>query len=252
MSAEVQDVAIVESSSSEDAAVCIIFELFSEWYGIPPVWQRLSEVKGEHFEALWTKQWFAKGALTAPLDAHLRQQYASAFSIVEPYITSGIPEAPVGLSPLNKKTWLMGLLILCDQVSRNVFRNSARAYRTDALARRLAAPFLAEFDTLPAPIRVSLILVLVHSEDPSDWGMTAVQAECEEAKTEEDLVSSHLARAKPQLENCCHFVFESLSRIATNHRDRMKHFGRVPERNSLLGRESSQQELVYMEAMGSV
>ena len=66
--------------------------------------------------------------------------------------------------------WNIGVIILCDQIARNVFRNSARAYALEALARRLIKPLLEEFDSLPVPVRVTLILVLIHSEDLADWG----------------------------------------------------------------------------------
>ena len=149
------------------------------------------------------------------------------------------------LPPTFQKMYTIGIIILCDQISRNVFRNSARAYATDKLARRLAAPLLEEFDALPVPVRASLILVLVHSEDPSDWGLAPLVGGAASA----DLVAIYLARAKPQLENDCDFVFQSLRRICNNHRERMREFGRVPERNKFLGRESTQQELAYIQAV---
>jgi uncharacterized protein (DUF924 family) len=149
----------------------IFLALFSEWYGIAPHWSRFKGVKGEAFQTLWTTLWFAKGALTAPLDARLKQTYRVCFDVVEPFLAEGVPEAPSELPPPFKKIWLLGVMILCDQVSRNVFRNSARAYATDKLARRIAENFLGEFDALPVPVRVSLILVLVHSEDLEDWGL---------------------------------------------------------------------------------
>ena len=64
-----------------------------------------------------------------------------------------------------------------------------------------------------------------------------------------DLIAAYLARTKSQLENNCDFVFQSLRRISNNHRDRMTCFGRVPERNAWLGRDSSAQELAYIKAM---
>ena len=171
--------------------------------------------------------------------------YESAFSFVDPYRSAGTPEPPACLPPLLKKTWTLGVIILCDQISRNIFRNSARAYATDLLARRLIRPFLEEFDALPVPVRVSIVLVLVHSEDMADWGLAALA----DGGVSADLIDAYLTRTKPQLENNCDFVLQSLRRISNNHRDRMRMFGRVPERNKFLGRESSEQELAYMKGM---
>ncbi len=233
-------------SAAAEAHTDVFLVLFAEWYGIPPHWSRLADVKGQAFETLWTTLWFAKGQLTFPLDARLREKYVSAFSMVDPYLSCGVPELP-GLPPTFQKMHTIGIIILCDQISRNVFRNSARAYATDKLARRLAAPLLEEFDSLPVPVRVSLILVLVHSEDPADWGLAPLAG----GAASTDLIAHYLARAKPQLENDCDFVFQSLRRISNNHRERMREFGRVPERNKFLGRESSQRELAYIQAVDS-
>lgn len=164
---------------------------------------------------------------------------------VDPYRDSGAPEAPSGLPPSFKKMWNIGVIILCDQISRNVFRNSARAYSTDALARRLVAPLLEDFDSLPVPVRVTLVLVLLHSENLADWGLAPLA----DGGVSTDLIAEYVSRIKAPLENNCDFVFQSLRRISNNHRDRMRLFGRVPERNRWLGRDSSQEELAYIKAM---
>lgn len=218
----------------------LFLTLFAEWYGIAPVWSHFARVKNEAFENLWTQLWFAKGPLTAPLDARLSTKYHPAFKIVAPYIEVGVPVPPPGLRPQIAKMWLIGAMLLCDQISRNIFRNTPRAYETDKLARRIASLFLVEFDVLPVAVRVSLVLVLVHSEDPCDWGLQ---------EGSEDTVAALLARLEKPLLNDCAFVWESLRRIAGNHRDRMHLFGRVPDRNLWLGRKSTDQEVAYLEAM---
>ena len=65
--------------------------------------------------------------------------------------------------------WHLGLAILCDQVSRNAFRGTPAAYRFDGLARRIAEAQLRPiFDKLPVAIRMSVVLIYVHSEDIAD------------------------------------------------------------------------------------
>ena len=117
--------------------------------------------------------------------------------------------------------WHLGLAILCDQVSRNAFRGTPAAYRFDGLARRIAEAQLRPiFDKLPVAIRMSVVLIYVHSEDIADVAVV------------EDL----LAKLRPALEPLSPFVWSSLTAIASNHRDRMKQFGRVCERNVILER----------------
>ena len=66
----------------------------------------------------------------------------------------------------------------------------------------------------------------------------------------EDLIAGYLARVTDPLVANCDFVFQSLRGISNNHRDRMRLFGRVPERNKWLRRESSEQEVAFMREVG--
>lgn len=230
-----------ECASDEDP----FLTLFSEWYGIAPAWSRFESVKGERFWQLWTTLWFAKGALQAPLDARLAAKYTASFDFVRPYyLTEGIPAPPAHLPVGSKeaKLWLVGVMLLCDQVSRNVFRGTSRAYEADQLARRIAGVFLPEFDTLPVPVRASIILTLVHSENLEDWGLAPRAA----GSPSEDLIATLVDRVKGPLQSVCEEAFLSLRGISNNHRDRMRAFGRIPERNKCLGRQSTEQEIAYM------
>ncbi len=65
--------------------------------------------------------------------------------------------------------WHVGLAVLCDQVSRNVFRGTPSAYRFDDLARRIAEAELRPiFDKLPVAMRMSVVLIYLHSENLDD------------------------------------------------------------------------------------
>jgi uncharacterized protein (DUF924 family) len=108
-----------------------------------------------------------------------------------------------------------------------VFRCTARAYKTDKLARRIVEKLLPDFDLLPPAIKVSILLVLIHSEDLADWGLSQRK---DDNKTE-DLIAVYLERGKNAIYANCDFVFESLTLISKNHRLRMKECGRIPERN---------------------
>lgn len=125
--------------------------------------------------------------------------------------------------------WRVGWLVIWDQLPRNVHRGSASAYAFDPSARALAEALLPHWEDLPAPMRVSVVLAYIHSEDVSD------------VRRVEDLLE--------QLSGpMAHFpeVWASLKGIAGNHRDRMLAFGRVPERNVYLGRPTTEEERVWM------
>lgn len=192
----------------------------------------------DKFEDLWVNLWFAKGAKQGPVDDELRSSCARLFVYLESLSPtySVLPPAPEGLPPRERTIWYTGLLILVDQVSRNIFRASARAYATDPLARAVAEELKPQFDTLPVPIRASIVLAYIHSEDPADV----------------HVVVKLLERLRGELESYCPPVWGALTGIAENHRTRMTAFNRIPERNVFLGRPSTQKEIDFMKMFNIV
>ncbi len=120
----------------------------------------------------------------------------------------------------------LALLILLDQFSRNMFRNSARAFATDHLARAVANRALArgfdqETDTTMRPF---FYLPFMHSE------LLADQDRC---------LQLYEAFGDP----------EQL-RFAVTHRDIIAKFGRFPHRNRVLGRETTPAEREFLDGGG--
>lgn len=116
----------------------------------------------------------------------------------------------------------LALVILTDQVPRNIHRRSARAFEGDAKAREVARLALARHypAVYPVPMRQFFYMPFEHSEDLGD---------------------QHLACA----------LFESLDdaenlKYAIAHRDIVARFGRFPHRNEVLGRASTDAELDYL------
>ncbi len=120
----------------------------------------------------------------------------------------------------------LALVILLDQFPRNMFRGSARAFATDALARAVANRALArgfdqETDTTMRPF---FYLPFMHFE------LLADQDHC---------VELHEAFGDPER-----------SRYAAIHRDIILKFGRFPHRNRILGRETTQAEQEFLDGGG--
>ena len=117
------------------------------------------------------------------------------------------------------------LVILLDQFPRNAFRDTPRMYDTDAMARKVAATaFAAGYDRLtPLPLRKFLLLPFAHSEDLADQERAVALAR----------------RIGP----------EDLAR-AQHHRDIVRRFGRFPHRNKILRRETTSEELAYLDNGG--
>ena len=122
----------------------------------------------------------------------------------------------------------LALLILLDQFPRNMFRGDARAFATDALARRSAKDaILRGFDRRTAlPERQFFYMPLEHSELLSEQDR-AVR-----------LMLLNFGRDSEML------------RHARAHREIIRRFGRFPFRNAVLGRESRPEEVEFLAAGG--
>jgi len=128
---------------------------------------------------------------------------------------------------------LVALLLLLDQMTRNIFRGTALAFSGDSRALALAQREIAagHYQRLPAIHQVFLYLPLEHCEDPE------VQDECVTLFEQLAAVTGNEQVA-------------SFTRYAIAHREVIAKFGRFPHRNSLLGRASSAAELEYLEQHG--
>ncbi|NMO16515.1 DUF924 domain-containing protein [Pyxidicoccus fallax] len=126
----------------------------------------------------------------------------------------------------------VALLLLLDQIPRNLFRGTPRAFATDALAREVARHALARgLDvTLPPVWRWFMYLPFEHSEEAHDQRLAVALFEM-------------LALYHPD-------SLESLD-YARRHRDVIERFGRFPHRNVALGRPSTPEEERFLQEPGS-
>lgn len=119
----------------------------------------------------------------------------------------------------------LALALLLDQFPRNAFRDTPHMYGTDPLARELMrrAVDTGVSAQVDASLRVFLHLPFTHSEDLADQDL-AVELS--------DPLGGEFAK------------------FAHHHRDIVRRFGRFPHRNKLLGRESTPEEIEFLEAGG--
>lgn len=120
----------------------------------------------------------------------------------------------------------LALVIVLDQLPRNMFRGEARAFATDPLARAAARVILRRgWDKqMSQSEQLFAYLPFEHSES-----------------FEDQLLSCELMKD---------FDAEQL-RYAQRHREIIERFGRFPHRNGLLGRESTAAEIEFLELPGS-
>lgn len=120
----------------------------------------------------------------------------------------------------------LGLLLLLDQIPRNLFRGNAHAYATDPLARHYAtrALGLGLDKQVDAALRPFLYLPFEHSEDLID---------------QEHALRLFAGLHDPESE-----------RWARAHHDIIVRFGRFPHRNAALGRASTPTEQAFLDGGG--
>lgn len=120
----------------------------------------------------------------------------------------------------------LALMILLDQIPRNVFRGSAHSYATDPLALHYAdRAITAGLDPrVDAELRLFLYLPFEHSEAMADQNRAVALLT---ALGNDDLLG-----------------------YAKAHRDVIVQFGRFPHRNAALGRSNTPDEQAWLDAGG--
>lgn len=118
-------------------------------------------------------------------------------------------------------------IIVLDQFSRNIFRDSPKAFAQDTMALVLAQEAVQQgLDAALTPTeKAFLYMPYMHSESPVIHEQAMVLFNQE------------------GLEN--NYNFE------VKHKEIIDRFGRYPHRNSLLGRESTTEELSFLQQPGS-
>jgi uncharacterized protein (DUF924 family) len=124
----------------------------------------------------------------------------------------------------------LALIVLLDQVSRNVFRGSAEAFAADSHAHEIACRTIAErWDTALTPVeRMFVYLPFQHAETMADQDESVRLFET----LRDDLGAEVLD-------------------YAYGHRDVIRKFGRFPHRNAALGRINTPEEDIYLAQDGA-
>jgi uncharacterized protein (DUF924 family) len=122
-------------------------------------------------------------------------------------------------------------IIVLDQFPRHIYRGTAAAFSTDALALEAAKRLVADgWDQRLLPVeRMFGYLPFEHSESLEDQERAC--ALCEGLKVFPEVADTH--------------------RYALAHRDIIRRFGRFPHRNAALGRASTAEEIEFLKQPAS-
>ena len=121
----------------------------------------------------------------------------------------------------------LALVILFDQFSRNMFRNDKKAFEQDSKTRLMVndAVYAGYLETMNESQRFFMILPLIHSEEITDHDMAYY------------LLNKYLRENEDYIK---------IKKFWQNHTKAIKQFHRYPHRNKVLGRESTQEEILFL------
>ncbi|WP_374380010.1 DUF924 family protein [Dongia sp.] len=177
------------------------------------------------FSARSQPLWFEKDRA---FDEEIRHRFGAAVHEAQMGGFEGWSESPTGC---------LALLILLDQMSRNIYRDEAKAFLGDVRARAVAEKAIARgFDrTFPFQQRRFFYLPFEHAEE------LAIQDRSIELFT----------RLRDETDGPDREDAEEQLDYAHRHRDIIKRFGRYPHRNGALGRTSTEDEIDFLKGPGS-
>lgn len=170
-------------------------------------------------------RWWRK---SEAFDAEIRDGFGRLHSEVVAREHAAWEETPRGA---------LALVVVLDQLSRNMFRGSPGMYATDEEACALADRAITRaFDQeLHGSERTFLYMPFMHCESLEEQerccALFAAMAEATDGAGAKDAAGS--------------------LDFARRHRDIVARFGRFPHRNAILGRESTAEELAFLQEPGS-
>ncbi len=172
----------------------------------------IADVLGFWFDELTPQDWFES---RPALDNAIKARF---LALHEEIAAASPPEVRKEAEPA------LAAIIALDQFPRNMFRGTARAFATDPFAVELSRNALDQgLDAKLSPVqRQFTAMPLMHSENMAD------QERCV-------AVFAGLGNA------------EAL-RLAEEHRDIIARFGRFPHRNRVLGRQTSEEERLFLDS----
>lgn len=193
-------------------------EILSYWFP-----SGIHDADAETYRRQWLR-WFAGGP---EVEREITGRFGGVLEQARRGELDSWAETPRGRLPL---------IIVLDQFSRSVYRDTPLAYAQDPAALQLTMSGIeAGMDCdLEAAERLFFTMPLGHAEGPDHPGRMDQAVRCAEEAL--DLAPPHL---KP--------LYKHSLGQARAHRDVISRFGRHPHRNAVLGRASTPEESEYLE-----
>lgn len=187
-------------------------EILQFWFG--------NRKSGEPVTEERSRFWFKGESST---DAEIKQKFSGLLQNVRAGKLKEWEETPEGC---------LALILVLDQFSRSINRGTPEAFSNDQAALRLCLRGIdrgwdRQFD---APERVFFYFPMVHAED---------------LQVQKKGLEFFIRLAQDVSEAHWDFIDEVLNQ-AIEHHEVIERFGRFPKRNTILGRESTTDEIAYL------
>ena len=187
--------------------------------------------------------WFGNGTVTTEVVAEKKKLWWGKDEEVDQEITRRFRAVVQEVFEGRLDHWretpngLLASIICCDQFSRNMYRGTARAFEFDSVALGMAEQMVAtgEDMELSEIQRVFAYLPFEHSEEVAKQTKSI------------ELFTALLEGAKESERE----IFSDYLQFARRHFEIIERFGRFPHRNVILGRDSSEAEIAFLEQPGS-
>jgi uncharacterized protein (DUF924 family) len=176
---------------------------------------------GDHARA----RWFAK---EPAFDEEIRARFGAAIAAAAAGELDGWAADPGGA---------LALTILLDQLPRNIYRGSPRAFEADGRARRIAGDAIDQGLDRATPLERCAFFYL-----PFEHG---------ESLADQDRAVELFSRWAAEHAGAARAAADEELGYALHHREIIRRFGRFPHRNAALGRASTPEELAFLAEPGS-
>jgi uncharacterized protein (DUF924 family) len=196
----------------------------ADYEGVLEFWFGPLDARGVASEAK-SRAWFEKNA---SFDREIEQRFGALHA---------------ELARGEKEEWLsssrgsLAAVIVLDQFSRNMFRNTKQMFESDPRALAIATALVdsGQDRKLAFTERGFVYMPFMHSERLED------QDRC--VALFQSLRDEHVGELRERCQDNLGY--------AERHRDIIRRFGRFPHRNAILGRESTPEELEFLKQPGS-
>lgn len=175
------------------------------------------EVLSFWFEEVMPQQWFQKNE---SFDTEIRERFLVTYEMAKKGLCNDWVQEADGV---------LALCLVLDQFPRNMFRDVPKAFETDAQILLIVKETLHKgYDALLNPIkRKFMYMPFMHSENLQDQRKSV--SLFEGMKGDDPLTYEY----------------------ALKHLEVIEKFGRFPHRNKILGRESTENEMQYLQLPGA-